>query len=95
MYNGTLIILGFGKLSSGGPYATALMQVEVPIVSDNKCAASYGSDLHESMICAARQIQVDHLSVREMDSLFSRAWYRGVTDVPGLRNMGSTLMCAS
>lgn len=52
MYNGTLIILGFGKLSSGGPYATALMQVEVPIVSDNKCAAGYGSDLHEPMICA-------------------------------------------
>ena len=51
LYNGTLILLGFGKLSAGGPYATALMQVEVPI-GDNKCAASYGSNLHESMICA-------------------------------------------
>jgi len=46
------IFSGYGTLSSGGSLAQVLMQVSVPIVSQSQCRRSYGSSIHESMVCA-------------------------------------------
>ena len=46
-------ITGWGTLASGGSQPVYLQEASVPIVSDDKCKASYGSgNIHESMICA-------------------------------------------
>jgi len=45
-------VTGFGRLSSGGSSPRVLMQVDVPIVSQSTCKRSYGSSIHDSMICA-------------------------------------------
>ena len=45
-------ITGFGRLSSGGPSPSVLMQASVPVVSQEKCKQAYGSGIHDSMICA-------------------------------------------
>jgi len=46
-------ITGWGTLSYGGSQPTYLQEASVPIVSDEQCKASYGSNaIHESMICA-------------------------------------------
>jgi len=45
-------VTGFGTLSSGGSLAKVLMQVSVPIVSQSTCKRSYGSSIHDSMVCA-------------------------------------------
>ena len=39
-------------MSSGGSLAKKLMQVDVPIVSQNSCKQAYGSSIHDSMVCA-------------------------------------------
>ena len=46
------IIVGFGRLSSGGSSPNVLMQVQVPIVTETKCKYAYGSSIHASMVCA-------------------------------------------
>jgi len=49
----TCYITGWGILSSGGSQPDYLQEASVPIVSDEKCKSSYGSNnIHESMICA-------------------------------------------
>ncbi|KAK2570101.1 CUB and peptidase domain-containing protein 1 [Acropora cervicornis] len=45
-------VTGFGRLSSGGQSPKVLMQVKVPVVSQSRCKSSYGSSIHDSMICA-------------------------------------------
>ena len=46
-------ITGWGTLADEGSQPVYLQEASVPIVSDAKCKASYGSsDIHESMICA-------------------------------------------
>ena len=46
-------ITGWGTLASGGSQPDYLQEASVPIGSEAKCKASYGSDkIHESMICA-------------------------------------------
>ena len=46
-------ITGWGTLASGGSQPLYLQEASVPLVSDNKCKASYGSSsIHESMVCA-------------------------------------------
>ena len=46
-------ITGWGTLASGGSQPLYLQEASVPIVSDTKCKASYGSNkIHDSMICA-------------------------------------------
>ena len=47
-----LFFSGFGTLSSGGYLAQVLMQVSVPIVTQSTCKGAYGSNIHESMVCA-------------------------------------------
>jgi len=51
---GTLCtVSGWGTTSEGGHLAKILQKVEVPVVSDEDCRASYGeSDIADSMICA-------------------------------------------
>ena len=46
------LLSGFGRLSSGGPSPSVLMQVSVPIVPQDKCKKTYGSSIHDSMVCA-------------------------------------------
>ena len=46
------LLSGFGTTSSGGSSPSVLMQVSVPIVSQKKCKETYGSSLHDSMVCA-------------------------------------------
>jgi len=46
-------ITGWGTLASGGSQPLYLQEASVPIVSDEQCKSSYGSNnIHESMICA-------------------------------------------
>ncbi|HEX6391108.1 MAG TPA: serine protease, partial [Solirubrobacteraceae bacterium] len=45
--------IGWGATSEGGPTSSQLLHVDVPIVSDASCAASYGNDLVAAvMLCA-------------------------------------------
>ena len=46
-------ITGWGTLASGGSQPLYLQEASVPVVSDEDCKRSYGSNkIHESMICA-------------------------------------------
>lgn len=46
-------VSGWGTTSEGGHLASVLMKVDVPVVSDEDCRASYGeNDVADSMICA-------------------------------------------
>ena len=49
-----LLVSGWGRLSEGGPSATMLQAVSVPLVSRNDCndANSYNGDITSSMLCA-------------------------------------------
>ena len=45
-------VSGFGTLASGVDLPTVLMQVSVPVVSQDSCKNAYGSRrIHDSMIC--------------------------------------------
>ncbi|RJQ82851.1 serine protease [Pseudonocardiaceae bacterium YIM PH 21723] len=45
--------LGWGATSEGGATSNSLLQVDVPLVSDSTCAASYGANFNASAhICA-------------------------------------------
>ncbi|MCB9079558.1 MAG: trypsin-like serine protease [Anaerolineaceae bacterium] len=45
-------VTGWGTTSYGGSISDELMEVQVPIVSNATCAASYGSSITDSMLCA-------------------------------------------
>ena len=46
-------ITGWGSLASGGSSSTYLQEASVPIVSQEECYNTFGSDeFHDSMICA-------------------------------------------
>lgn len=42
---------GWGDLSSGGSAPDVLMKVDVPLVSEASCLASYPGQISESMVC--------------------------------------------
>uniref|UniRef100_A0A3P9LCM1 Peptidase S1 domain-containing protein n=1 Tax=Oryzias latipes TaxID=8090 RepID=A0A3P9LCM1_ORYLA len=44
-------VTGFGTLSSGGPLASTLQEVNIPIVSNTQCNSAYGG-ITNQMICA-------------------------------------------
>lgn len=49
-------VMGFGTTSSGGSSSDVLLEVEVDIVSNEKCNAQYGgSGITSNMMCAARE----------------------------------------
>ena len=51
--NDTLKVMGFGTTQEGGGLADELYEVDVLYVSDEDCAASYGSSFDaDSMFCA-------------------------------------------
>ncbi|KAF2365064.1 Serine proteases trypsin domain [Trinorchestia longiramus] len=55
-FSGTGRVSGWGTLSSGGTSPDILRYVDVPIVSDLSCRASYGvSQIYDSMICAGEE----------------------------------------
>jgi secreted trypsin-like serine protease len=45
-------VTGWGDTSEGGSGSLRLMQVTVPIVSDEECVNAYGDDIDGTMICA-------------------------------------------
>ena len=45
-------VTGWGATSEGGSGSPRLMQVTVPIVSDEECVNAYGDDIDDTMICA-------------------------------------------
>lgn len=47
-----LTTAGWGRTSEGGSSSDALLKVEVPFVSANKCSASYPNQITDRMICA-------------------------------------------
>lgn len=49
--SGTIRALGWGRTSEGGPTSPVLMEVDVPIVTNAQCAATYG-DIIDSQMCA-------------------------------------------
>ncbi|XP_063704920.1 trypsin 5G1-like [Culicoides brevitarsis] len=48
----TVVVSGWGALSSGGSSPTNLYEVGVPAVNQKVCENAYGSDISENMICA-------------------------------------------
>ncbi|XP_071954676.1 transmembrane protease serine 11C-like [Antedon mediterranea] len=46
------VITGWGTTEFGGNVAEILQEAEVPIVDQNDCIDSYGSDITDNMICA-------------------------------------------
>ncbi|XP_028261554.1 chymotrypsinogen A-like isoform X2 [Parambassis ranga] len=52
-FNGTPSwVTGFGDTDPGGPSATTLQEVLVPIVGPNECNCDYSGKITENMICA-------------------------------------------
>lgn len=45
-------ITGWGRLSSGGASPDKLMQVDVPLMSKERCLKGYPGQIHDSMLCA-------------------------------------------
>jgi secreted trypsin-like serine protease len=46
------IVTGWGATSEGGTRSDALLEVDVPIVSNTICNVSYGGDITNNMLCA-------------------------------------------
>ena len=44
-------VTGFGAIKEGGPQATTLMKVVVPLISNRKCSKSYGQ-ISDKKVCA-------------------------------------------
>ncbi|XP_076041679.1 trypsin-1-like [Oratosquilla oratoria] len=50
---GDCVVTGWGALTEGGSSPSTLMKVTVPIVTDEECRKSYGTnEIEDSMICA-------------------------------------------
>lgn len=45
-------ITGWGRLASGGASPDKLMQVDVPLMSKERCLKGYPGKIHDSMLCA-------------------------------------------
>lgn len=45
-------ITGWGRLSSGGAVPSVLQQIDVPLVSKQRCLKGYPGEIHDSMLCA-------------------------------------------
>ena len=45
-------ITGWGRLSSGGQTPNSLMQVSLPLVSQQRCVNAYPGEVDDSMLCA-------------------------------------------
>ncbi len=45
-------VIGWGTTSSGGNVSDVLQEVELPILSNETCAGSYGSTITSNMVCA-------------------------------------------
>ena len=45
-------ITGWGRLASGGDTPDKLQQVDVPLVSKQRCLKGYPGKIHDSMLCA-------------------------------------------
>lgn len=48
-------LLGFGTLSSGGELSDYLMEVQVPIRTQDDCNENYGNSITNSMVCAGEK----------------------------------------
>lgn len=45
-------VTGWGTLKSGGSSPDILQEVDVPVVSRDRCKSAYPNQIHDSMICA-------------------------------------------
>ena len=56
---------GWGTTSSGGPQSNVLLEVEVPVVTNDQCKTTMGSSsITDSMICAGGVAGKDSCQVR-------------------------------
>ena len=61
---------GWGTTSYGGTSSYRLLEVEVPVVTNDQCKTTMGSDITDDMICAGGRRGKDACGVRRIDQRF-------------------------
>lgn len=59
---------GFGTLYANGPIASQLMEVQMPILTENRCRQKYPSAAATYQICAGDNQNRDTCQVREYNT---------------------------